>query len=507
MEEETRHSRPPAEEPPAGDPRTEPDRSWPAAPSRDRGKLVAFGAMGALVAVGVALLAFAPKAAPPPGASLSLTSSGEAPQGAAKEAARDGAAAASAPIAERLAPAWRVSQLKSEPGIAVAEGTFGRRGLVASLTQAGVERAEIKRLARSFEGVRKIDRQRESDAFVVAWDKATGALVAFEFITSAADVWQARSEGPRGEGALVAKKLELFVERRRVATPLVVSADLPKAIEAAGMRAEIALAVDDALEGHIESSAMRAGVRMRVVAAEEWVEGVFARGAVEAIEFVPTSGKPLRIYYYERDTAEVNASPRSVPLPGFYDARGRQPFKGLFRSPVALARVTSRYNPKRMHPVLKVVKPHNGIDFGGAPGTPVYASGAGTVASAGNAGPCGNMVAIDHAGGIRTLYCHLKGFASGLRAGQKVEARQLIGYIGQTGRVTGPHLHFAVKKNGGFIDPAALKMDGVRVLPPPDRDAFARKRAELDALIDGVPLPSAANVPDEPEDVEHFHDD
>src|SRR6185436_15858992 len=112
---------------------------------------------------------------------------------------------------------------------------------------------------------------------------------------------------------------------------------------------------------------------------------------------------------------------------------------------------------------------------------------------------CGNMVEISHPGGINTVYCHLKGFAQGLHSGQKVEPRQLIGYVGQTGRVTGPHLHFGVKRNGAFIDPLALKMDSVRVLPPADRDVFASKRADLDTIIDGVALPSAVDIPDEPE--------
>jgi len=460
--------------------------------------------MGALVAVGIGLMAASPRRAGAPAPSLALTTSGDlaantnADPAVAKQA-NLAVVDPSSPIV-RPPPQWRVTALKDDPNVEVSEGKFGKRGIVATLTEAGLPRPEIKRLAQAFEGVRRIDRPRESDSFVLAKGKNNGRLLAFEYATSPLDVWQGRVDDSSAERRIVVKKLDLFVEHRRVAHGLVVSADLAKAIAAAGMRPEIVDAVDDALEGHVDPGSIRSGVRMRVAATEDWVEGTFARVKVEAIEFVPTTGSPLRVYFYERDPREVDASPRRAPAPGFYDARGKQPYRGQFRSPVSLARVTSRFNPKRLHPVLKVVRPHQGVDFAGAPGTPVYASASGTVTTAGNGGPCGNMVEISHGGGINTIYCHLKGFAQGLRSGQKVEARQLIGYVGQTGRVTGPHLHFGVKKNGAFIDPLALKMDGVRVLPPADRDAFQRRRADLDAVIDGVALPSAADVPDENED-------
>lgn len=455
------------------------------------------GAMGGLVLLGIVLMIASPRrdagdALP----ALAFTTAGSASADAAGEGS---VADAGAPPA-RPPPVWRASSLASDANVVVTEGSFGKRGLVATLTQAGLARPEIRRLAQSFQGVRRIDRPRENDTFVLAKDKGKGTVVAFEYASSPFDVWQAKVDESSAEGGLVVEKLDLFVERRRVAHGLVVNADLTTAIASAGLRPEIALAVDDALEGHVEPGSIRSGVRMRIAASEEWVEGAFVQVKVEAIEFVPKSGAPLRVYYYERDPRETPGSPRRAPAAGFYDAKGRQPFHGPFRSPLALARVTSRFNPKRLHPVLKTVRPHQGVDFGASTGTPVYASAAGTVLVAHNSGPCGNMVEIDHGGGIHTAYCHLKGFAAGLRAGQKVEQRQLVGYVGQTGRVTGPHLHFVVKKNGAFVDPLGLKMDGVRVLPPADREAFARKRGDLDVAIDGVALPSAADVPDESDD-------
>jgi murein DD-endopeptidase MepM/ murein hydrolase activator NlpD len=487
--------------------------------TKDRGRVVGLGAMGALVAVGIGLIVASPRKtvdAPPALARMNadVRSQGPKPSSENLEAANLQAAAIaisanipSAPApSPRPPPVWRVSSLKVDGNVEVAEGTFGKNGLVTALTQAGVPRPEIKRIAHAFEGIRRIDRPSPTDAFVVARDKSKNTIVAFEYATSPLDVWQARADDASPDSRIVAKKLDLWVEHKRVASGLVVSADLAKAITSSGLRPEIVEAVDDALEGHIEAGSIRAGARMRIAATEDWVDGTFARVKVDAIEFVPTQTQggdrktsPLRIYFYERDR-ENGGSARRAPAPGFYDAKGKQPYRGAFRSPLALARVTSRFNPKRMHPVLHTVMPHQGVDFGATTGTPVYASAAGTVQVAGNGGPCGNMVEIEHGGGVATVYCHLKGFAQGLRAGQKVEPRQLVGYVGQTGRVTGPHLHFGVKKNGTFIDPLALKMDGVRVLPPIDRDAFNRRRADLDAVIDGVALPSAADVPEENED-------
>jgi murein DD-endopeptidase MepM/ murein hydrolase activator NlpD len=481
-------------------------------PVRDRGRAAVLGAVGALVAVGIGLIITSPKKGtsnnPPPLALTSADLAANSNGALNKDAGDNNATVVSTPVVAPAAqtprppPAWRASSLKVDANVEVTEGTFGKNGLVGSLSGAGIPRDEIKRIAHAFEGIRRIDRPAATDTFVVVKDKSKGTILAFEYATSPMDVWQARADDASPESRIVAKKLDLFVEHKRVAGGLVVTADLAKAIQAAGLRPEIALAVDDALEGHVEPGVMRAGARMRIAATEDWVEGNFARVKVDAIEFVPKNGAPIRVYFYERDPNEVEGSSRRSPMPGFYDAKGKQPYRGAFRSPLALARVTSRFNPKRMHPVLKVVMPHQGVDFGATTGTPVYASNGGNVVIAGNGGPCGNMVEIDHGNGINTVYCHLKGFAQGLKAGQKVEARQLIGYVGQTGRVTGPHLHFGVKKNGNFVDPLGLKLDGVRVLPPADRDAFAKKRSDYDAIIDGVALPSAADVPEENEDKE-----
>jgi len=453
------------------------------------------GVLGGLLALAAVLVARGPQnaaapAATPPAAALT---SAELPPG---PSAAPAVATAPSDAGPKFTPAWRVSSLEHEIGIEIVRGTLGKHTLAGALAQAGIVKPEIRRITHAIDGIRRIEHGASKDSFVVARDRTKGSVTAFEYVSSATDVWQAKADDA---GALAVKKLELFVERKRSQAAVVITADLAKAIAAAGLNEKAIEEIDDALEGHGDAAIIKPGVRLRVVGSEEWVEGAFAGYRVDAIEYVPKeSGSPLRVYFYERGST-ISASRRSTPHPGYYDAKGQQPFRGTFRSPVPLARVTSRFNPKRMHPVLHVVMPHNGIDFGASTGTPVFAASSGTVHSAGDGGPCGNMVQVEHGNGLTTAYCHLSRFAPGLHPGQHVEARQLVGYVGQTGRVTGPHLHFAVKRGATFIDPMGLKMDGVRTLPPADREAFAQRRTELDTALEAVtlPAPDGTAVPDD----------
>ena len=466
-------------------------KAEPDAP-RDRGRTIALGTLGGLVALGFVLIVRgSPSASAPPAspsAAPAILTSADVPttDAAAPSAALGAAQPAAADAGPKPVPVWRVAALEHEVGVELIRGTLGKHTLAGALAQAGIPKVEIRRVTRAVDNIRRIEHGLSKDTFVVARDRTKGTIVAFEYIASPTDVWQARDT----DDSLTAKKLELFVEKKRTQVALLVTADLAKAIGAAGLPEEAIGEIDDALEGHGDTAVVKPGVRLRVVGHEEWVEGAFARFSVDALDYVPKSGERLRVYYYERD-ASVEGSHRRTPHPGFYDAKGQQPFRGTFRSPLPLARITSRFNPKRMHPVLHVVMPHNGIDFGASSGTPVYASATGTIHSAGDSGPCGNMVQIEHASGLTTAYCHLSRFAPGLHPGQHVEARQLVGFVGQTGRATGPHLHFAVKRGATFIDPLGLKMDGVRTLPPADREAFAKKRAELDAALEAITLPAA----------------
>jgi len=368
--------------------------------------------------------------------------------------------------------------------------------MISALLAAPLSRKEAQRVVGAFQNVRSLGVTQPKDTFSIAKSKDSGKVVAFEYQSSLIDVWQARAEDGDGgvaSGGLEAKKLELALDKKRVTAGLLVGDDLRASLAKAGLDIDtqkngdsMVTMLDDALDGHAELADIRPGARLRIVATEERIEGNFVRYAeVDAVEYFPASAHApaVRTYF----------SPASR---GYFDGKGRQPAHGGWRLPIPLARISSRFNPHRMHPTLHVVMPHNGVDFSSPSGTPIYSTAAGNVVVAGDSGPCGNMVKIEHANGLVSAYCHMSRFASGLHVGEHVEARQLIGYVGSTGRATGPHLHFAVKRGDVFIDPLSLKLDGVRLVPASNRDDFEASRKELDAALDAIPLPPAPELTD-----------
>jgi murein DD-endopeptidase MepM/ murein hydrolase activator NlpD len=389
-------------------------------------------------------------------------------------------------------PRWRVARLADDGGVTLMDGVIGRRPLLTALASAGLPPSESQRVARSLAEVRDVDNFAPKDTFTVARDKATGRVIAYEIATSPSEVWQAREEDPTGTGPkLVARRLGLALESFRIRKSVVVGPDLRASFAEAGLTPvdDILTMLDDALEGHAELSDLRAGARLRIAATAEFVDGAFVRWVgLDAVEYLPATpnSAAVRVYWFDDDVRR-----------GWYDAKGRQPARGGFRAPLPFTRIVSRFNPHRMHPVLHVVMPHNGVDFAAPVGAKVYATAPGIVMSVGFDGPCGNKVEIAHAGGVTSVYCHLSRFAQGLRVGEHVESRQLVAYVGQTGRVTGPHLHFGIRRSGVFIDPLSLRLDGFRTVSRSRRDEFDRRRAELDVELDGIPLaPLVASVPE-----------
>ena len=167
---------------------------------------------------------------------------------------------------------------------------------------------------------------------------------------------------------------------------------------------------------------------------------------------------------------------------GFYDIKGKSIVKSLMKTPINGARLSSRFG-MRKHPILGYNKMHRGTDFAAPSGTPIMASGAGTVTRARWCGGGGNCVKIRHNSTYETIYAHMKSFAKGIKEGRKVKQGQIIGYVGSTGMSTGPHLHYEVVVNGKKVNSQKLKLPSGKILKGKVREKFELARIKIDLKL------------------------
>lgn len=165
----------------------------------------------------------------------------------------------------------------------------------------------------------------------------------------------------------------------------------------------------------------------------------------------------------------------------WYDAEGKSARRFLMRTPINGARLSSGYGMRR-HPILGYSRMHRGTDFAAPTGTPILAAGEGTVVRASPFGSYGNYIRIRHGDGYETSYAHLSRFARGMRTGMRVRQGQVIGYVGTTGRSTGPHLHYEVMRRGQQVNPMTLRVANGRNLEGRALELFQIERARIDTL-------------------------
>jgi len=189
------------------------------------------------------------------------------------------------------------------------------------------------------------------------------------------------------------------------------------------------------------------------------------------------SGKPTRIYRFKTKDGHTN----------YYNEKGHSAQKALMRTPIDGARLSSGFG-KRRHPVLGYTKMHKGVDFAAPRGTPIYAAGNGTVTYAARKGSFGNYVRIRHNDTYSTAYAHMKGFARGVRKGTRVSQGQVIGYVGTTGRSTGPHLHYEILKNNRQANPLRIKMPSGNKLKGDQLAKFLTTKDRVDDQFATLPL-------------------
>lgn len=195
-----------------------------------------------------------------------------------------------------------------------------------------------------------------------------------------------------------------------------------------------------------------------------------------AVAEMTVSGQVKRFYRFEDNDGFID----------YYDENGQSVRRALLRTPVEGARISSGYG-QRVHPVLGYTRMHRGLDFAAPTGTPIYAAGDGVVEEAGWKGSYGRYIRIRHNGTYKTAYAHLSRIDALVKPGARVQQRQVIGYVGSTGRSTGPHLHYEVIVDGRQVNPLGVKLPTGKRLSGDELARFQRERAEIDRQVAQAP--------------------
>ena len=256
--------------------------------------------------------------------------------------------------------------------------------------------------------------------------------------------------------------------------------------------------VSNKIEKNLYSSATKEGIEPNIIIEFARIYGFevdFQRDIRKGDEFEIYYEKFLDHNNIVRDTgriiyASMKVNGRNINLynfkdkdgDGYYDLNGKSIVKSLMKTPINGARLSSSFG-MRKHPILGFNKMHRGTDFAAPTGTPIMASGSGTVTRARWCGGGGNCVKIRHNSTYETIYAHMSKFARGVKEGKKVKQGQIIGYVGSTGLSTGPHLHYEVLINGKKVNSQKLKLPSGKILKGDPRKEFEISRIKIDLKL------------------------
>jgi murein DD-endopeptidase MepM/ murein hydrolase activator NlpD len=285
----------------------------------------------------------------------------------------------------------------------------------------------------------------------------------------------------RSDPGYRAEKITLPYERKERKLGGVIESNLYVSLGNEGESAILAYALSDIFSWDIDfTTDLRKGDTFKIVVEELWRDGRFLRyGNILAAEFT-NDGNTHRAFRFEEQDGRA----------GYYDEEGNSLQRSFLKAPLSYRRISSGFSYNRRHPILKIRRPHLGIDYVAPSGTPVSALGEGTVQFAGYKGANGNLVILRHSKGFTTYYGHLRNLRKGIRRGARVAQGDVIGYVGATGRATGPHLDFRIKQGSRFVNPLQVNVPRKGGIPQELRADYDKARSALEPeLASIVPSP------------------
>lgn len=368
--------------------------------------------------------------------------------------------------------------LKSLQPISLGDSNFLREERIqrgdtvgSILSRLGIQEPEALEFIRSNPSTRVMYQQLAPGKIVVATTSEDGDLHTLYFPLNGKD---AALVIERSGSNLTAQEKALRFEAQTVMKSAEIRSSLFGATDAAGIPDSIATQMAEIFSGDIDFHRdLRKGDRFAVVYEMQFLNGHPARtGRILAAEFI-NNGKTYRAIHSEQDGKN-----------NYYTPEGKSLKKAFLRSPLEFSRVTSGF-AMRFHPILQEWRAHKGVDYGAPSGTRVRATGDGVVDFVGHQGGYGNLLVIKHSGNYSTAYGHLQGFAAGIRKNTRINQGDTLGYVGQTGWATGPHLHYEFRINNQQVNPLALNLPSSLPLEP---SQLAQFKAHTAPLLDRMEL-------------------
>lgn len=312
------------------------------------------------------------------------------------------------------------------------------------LSSHGISNQDIYRVSTADKKSKELTRMRPGQELEFVKDKNTNELISLKLIKN------------QLETIVFEKEDGKFTSKKQIREPEIVNvykeATISNSLFLDGLKAGISQAmlidlanifgwdIDFALD-------LRAGDTFSILFEEKYLDGQsIGFGNILAAQFV-NNGRIYQAIRYETDKGAH-----------YYTPDGLSMRKTFIRTPVDFTRISSKFNPNRLHPIFKTNRPHRAVDYAAPTNTPVKASGDGKVLFKGKQNGYGNVVILDHGRGYTTLYAHLNGFSRKIKRGGRVKQGQTIGFVGQTGYATGPHLHYEFRINGTHKNPITVKL-------------------------------------------------
>jgi murein DD-endopeptidase MepM/ murein hydrolase activator NlpD len=410
-----------------------------------------------------------PEAAPSAsGTEAAEKAAGGEPAGAENPATDAGESFASEEDAAQADP-----DVDPEPGKERIAGVIAKGDTAAALLERWMPTNRVYAMLEASRKAHSLANIREGQPYMLVRDAATGDVERFEYEADSNRRLVILADGERFDAKLedIAYDIRLALVQGSIANNFFL------AMGDAGEEPALAMNVADIFAWEINFiKDVRVGDSFSVLVEKRWRDGAFSDyGRVLAASFT-NQGARYEAFRFA-DGAGVYR---------YFNAKGESLEKTLLKAPLPFSRVTSGYTMKRFHPVYRVNRPHQGVDYGAPAGTPIKAVGSGVVTSMGWNGGYGRQVIVRHSGSLESLYSHMSRYAKNIKGGARVRQGQVIGYVGSSGVATGPHLDFRLRQNGVFINPAKAVNPRIHDLEKKHLPAFGEQVARLRGYLEGA---------------------